>query len=127
MSFAYVGLGDLDATFEWMNYAASKKEAFNGWLRSYPLYEPVRADGRYARRKTWWSDLAGANSSQHKVEPPRASESERVYFFGKNSCKANSPTTLMTRAWILSASSCFRMGSLGFELSIQAGFWLPKG
>jgi adenylate cyclase len=48
LAFAYVGLGNLDAAFEWWNYAASKKETFIGWIRSYPLFEHVRSDRRYA-------------------------------------------------------------------------------
>jgi TolB-like protein len=48
VAFAYVGLGDLDAAFEWWKYAASMKETFIGWIRSYPLLEHVRSDPRYA-------------------------------------------------------------------------------
>jgi TolB-like protein/Tfp pilus assembly protein PilF len=47
LAFAYVGLGDLDSAFQWLNYAVSKKESFVGWLRAYPLFEPLRADTRY--------------------------------------------------------------------------------
>jgi TolB-like protein/Tfp pilus assembly protein PilF len=47
LAFAYLGLGDLDATFEWINHAVTNKESFLNWLRSYPLYSRVRADPRY--------------------------------------------------------------------------------
>jgi len=47
LAFAYLGLGDLDAAFEWINYAIANKESFLNWLRSYPLYSRVRADSRY--------------------------------------------------------------------------------
>lgn len=47
LAFAYLGLGDLDSAFEWLNYAVSKKEFFIGWVRGYPLFEPVRSDPRF--------------------------------------------------------------------------------
>jgi tetratricopeptide (TPR) repeat protein len=47
LAFAYCGLGDLDAAFDWWRFAASEKETFIGWLRSYPLFEDVRSDKRY--------------------------------------------------------------------------------
>ena len=47
LAFVYVGLGDLDSAFEWLRYAASKKEFFISWLRSNPLYAPVRSDPRF--------------------------------------------------------------------------------
>jgi len=47
VAFAYLGLGDLDATFEWLNYAFSKKEFFFSWIRGHPAFEPIRKDNRY--------------------------------------------------------------------------------
>jgi adenylate cyclase len=47
IAFVYVGLGDLDKAFEWLNYAASAKEGFISWVRGYPLFEPVRRDPRF--------------------------------------------------------------------------------
>jgi len=47
LAFVYVGLGDLDEAFEWLNYAISKKESFISWLRGNPLFEPVRSDPRF--------------------------------------------------------------------------------
>jgi adenylate cyclase len=48
LAFVYVGLGDLDRAFEWLNYAMAKKEFFISWVRGYPLFEPVRSDPRFA-------------------------------------------------------------------------------
>jgi Flp pilus assembly protein TadD len=48
LALVFVGLGDLDAAFEWLRYAVSKKEFFLSWLRSNTLYAPVRSDPRFA-------------------------------------------------------------------------------
>jgi adenylate cyclase len=48
LAFAYFGLGDVDSAFEWWRYAASMKETFFGWIRSFPLFEGMRSDPRYA-------------------------------------------------------------------------------
>ena len=47
LAFDYTGLGDLDAAFRWLEYAVSKKETFISWVRSHPLFAPVRADPRF--------------------------------------------------------------------------------
>jgi len=47
LGFAYLGLGDLDESFRWLRYAVERKEAFISWLRSYPLFAPVREDPRF--------------------------------------------------------------------------------
>jgi len=47
LGFAYLGLGDLDESFRWLRYAIEKKEAFISWLRSYPLFAPIREDPRF--------------------------------------------------------------------------------
>jgi adenylate cyclase len=47
LGFAYLGLGNLDESFRWLNYAVEKKESFISWVRSYPLYAPVREDPRF--------------------------------------------------------------------------------
>ena len=47
LAFAFVGLGDPDSAFKWWNYAASMKETFIGWVRSYPLFEGIRTDPRF--------------------------------------------------------------------------------
>jgi tetratricopeptide (TPR) repeat protein len=47
LAFAYVGMGDLDAAFVWLNYALAKKESFISWTRGYPLFQPIRSDPRF--------------------------------------------------------------------------------
>jgi adenylate cyclase len=47
LGFAYLGLGNVDETFRWLNYAVEKKESFIAWVRSYPLYAPLREDPRF--------------------------------------------------------------------------------
>ncbi len=47
LAFVYVGLGDLDATFEWLNYGFSKKELFFSWVRGHPVFERMRKDPRF--------------------------------------------------------------------------------
>ena len=47
LAFVYLGLGDLDAAFEWIRYGFSRKELFFSWLRRHPVFEPVRRDARY--------------------------------------------------------------------------------
>ena len=47
LAFVHLGLGDLDSTFEWLNFAVSKKEIFLNWVRAYPFFEPVRSDPRF--------------------------------------------------------------------------------
>jgi TolB-like protein/Tfp pilus assembly protein PilF len=47
LAFVYVGLGDVDEAFVWLNHALKHKESFIGWVRGYPLFEPVRSDPRF--------------------------------------------------------------------------------
>jgi adenylate cyclase len=47
LGFAYLGLGNLDEAFKWLNYAVEKKEFFISWVRSYPLFAPIREDPRF--------------------------------------------------------------------------------
>jgi adenylate cyclase len=47
IAFVFVGLGNFDAAFEWLNYALSKKEFFVSWFRTHPLFESLRADPRF--------------------------------------------------------------------------------
>jgi adenylate cyclase len=47
LAFVYVGLGETDAAFEWLDYAVSKKEVFFNWVRTHPAFEPVRSDPRF--------------------------------------------------------------------------------
>lgn len=48
LAFVYVGLGDIDSAFLWLNYAVAKKEEFISWVRSYPLFKPVQSDPRFS-------------------------------------------------------------------------------
>jgi len=47
LAFAFLGLGDVESAFEWLNYALSKKEFFFSWIRGHPAFEPIRKDPRY--------------------------------------------------------------------------------
>ena len=47
LAFAYVGLGDMDSAFRWLNYAVAHKEDFISWVRAHPVFEPLRADPRF--------------------------------------------------------------------------------
>jgi hypothetical protein len=49
LAFAYVGLGDIDGAFVWFDHALKNKEFFIGWVRAYPLFEPVRRDPRFEK------------------------------------------------------------------------------
>ena len=45
--FVFLGLGDIDSAFEWLNYAISKKEIFLSWMRGNPIFEPIKNDIRF--------------------------------------------------------------------------------
>ncbi len=45
--FVFLGLGDIDSAFEWLNYAISKKEIFFSWMRGNPVFEPIKNDIRF--------------------------------------------------------------------------------
>ena len=47
LALAFIGLGDLDAAFEWIRFAISRKELSMGWFRASPLFSHVRADRRF--------------------------------------------------------------------------------
>lgn len=66
LAFAYVGLGDFDSAFKWLDYALEKKEFFISWVRSHPLFATLRSDPRFSellRRATLPTDeeLQGLN------------------------------------------------------------------
>ncbi|MDA4128163.1 MAG: tetratricopeptide repeat protein [Thaumarchaeota archaeon] len=48
LAFVYAGLGDLDESFRWLDFAIEKREIFVGWFRGYPLLENVKRDPRFA-------------------------------------------------------------------------------
>lgn len=62
LAFVFIGLGDLDAAFEWLNYGLSKKEFMFSWIRGTPVFEPIRKDPRYV-------DLLKAANFQ-QLQPP---------------------------------------------------------
>ena len=45
--FVFLGLGDIDSAFKWLNYAISKKEFFLSWMRGNPVFEPIKNDVRF--------------------------------------------------------------------------------
>jgi tetratricopeptide (TPR) repeat protein len=47
LAIVYIGLGDIDSAFEWLNYALSMKESFFSWIRGSPIFEVIRKDPRY--------------------------------------------------------------------------------
>jgi len=44
----YIGLGDKDRTFEWLGQAVEERGEFVTWLKTEPLYDPLRSDPRFA-------------------------------------------------------------------------------
>jgi serine/threonine-protein kinase len=47
--FAYLGFGDRDRVFEYLEKARREQEALVVWLRYEPRYDPIRSDPRYLR------------------------------------------------------------------------------
>lgn len=48
MGMAYVGLGDADAAFEWLERAYAERDPLIGSLNTVPAFEPLRGDPRFA-------------------------------------------------------------------------------
>ncbi len=44
----YLGLGDVDHAFEWLDKAAEARDALLYYLKVGPIYDPLRSDPRYA-------------------------------------------------------------------------------
>jgi len=43
----YMGLGDTEKTFEWLNKAYEERSAYMVWLKTEPVFDPIRSDPRY--------------------------------------------------------------------------------
>jgi TolB-like protein/tetratricopeptide (TPR) repeat protein len=60
-AWTYLGLGDVDETFAWMNRAVDARDYMMIPIQSYPFLDPVRSDPRYfALLKKMNYDSAGA-------------------------------------------------------------------
>lgn len=69
--WAYLGLGDLDKTFEWLNRAVEQNSfLIIMGLNTDPAYEPLRGDPRFAAVLA----KAGLDSQPAHVEPGSAAE-----------------------------------------------------
>jgi tetratricopeptide (TPR) repeat protein len=44
---AYVGLGDNDQAFVWLNRGYEERSALMQWIKSEPTFDPIRSDPRY--------------------------------------------------------------------------------
>lgn len=49
IAFVYIGLGDLDQCFSWLDMSLEERETFIGWFRLYPLFEEMRRDPRFSQ------------------------------------------------------------------------------
>lgn len=47
-AWIYLGLGELEETFKWMNRAVDERDPMMTPIRSYPFFDPIRADPRFA-------------------------------------------------------------------------------
>jgi TolB-like protein/Flp pilus assembly protein TadD len=47
-AWVYLGLGEMDTAFEWLNRAVEVCDQFLMQIKSYPFLEPIRADPRFA-------------------------------------------------------------------------------
>jgi tetratricopeptide (TPR) repeat protein len=47
-AWVYLGLGEIDTAFEWLNRAVEVCDQFLMQIKSYPFLEPIRADPRFA-------------------------------------------------------------------------------
>jgi hypothetical protein len=43
----YAGLGERDRAFEWLEKAYQDHDPMLFWMRSVPLFEPLRCDSRF--------------------------------------------------------------------------------
>ena len=44
----YIGLGDEDKAFEWLDKAYQERSNFVAYLKVFPIADPLRSDPRYA-------------------------------------------------------------------------------
>jgi TolB-like protein/Tfp pilus assembly protein PilF len=47
-AWIYLGLGEWDSAFEWLDRAIDSRDQLMMPIRSYPLFDPIRADPRFA-------------------------------------------------------------------------------
>lgn len=45
---AYLGLGDVDQAFAWLDQAYKEQSELLQWLRVHPFFDPLRNDPRFA-------------------------------------------------------------------------------
>jgi hypothetical protein len=43
----YLGMGEIDLAFEWLDKAAEAHDPLLGYLKVGPIYDPIRSDPRY--------------------------------------------------------------------------------
>ncbi len=41
------GLGDLNAAWQWLDWAVDDRDGFLGWIEVWPFLEPLRPDLRF--------------------------------------------------------------------------------
>lgn len=46
-SYVYLALGDIDQTFYWLNQAYEYRSGYIVWLKTEPMFDPIRTDPRY--------------------------------------------------------------------------------
>jgi pentatricopeptide repeat protein len=46
--WAYIGLGERDEVFAWLEQAYAEKSNFVQWLKVHPIFDSVRSDPRFA-------------------------------------------------------------------------------
>jgi TolB-like protein len=47
LSIAYMGIGDIDKAFEWLDKCFAERDSRLFWLAVVPLFQPLRADARF--------------------------------------------------------------------------------
>jgi len=64
IAFVYIGLGEKDRAFEWLEKARVERVAWLTYLRDDPIYDPLRSDPRF-------------QEIVHKFSQPPARENQR--------------------------------------------------
>jgi serine/threonine-protein kinase len=44
---AYLGLGDTERAFDWLDRAARERSGITGFLKTHPYFDPLRNDPRF--------------------------------------------------------------------------------
>ena len=47
VAFIHLGLGEIDATFEWLDRAVDARDQLIMPIKSYAILDPIRADPRF--------------------------------------------------------------------------------